>query len=106
MIQRYRLHLRGTSFDNRPEYLSYLQANPNTPVWLERENNPYDANAIRAVAQIGSPVCIGYIPKEFAAVFAPMIDRKIAQLHLENTLVIGGGDRNFGCIAQISCVTQ
>lgn len=80
-----RTSVAGTSFANRQKYLAGLasleRANKkNTArITLSREyNNKFDANAIRVYVHFasGAHVQVGYLPRELAAILAPIMDNK------------------------------
>jgi hypothetical protein len=63
-------NLRGLMYENRLEfardvYIGYV-------LRLVREENEFDKNAIRAELEDGR--LLGYIPRELATIYAPMID--------------------------------
>ena len=108
MIQRYRIPVRGVSFDQRQSHLETMMANPGTKIWFERESsNAFDRNAIKVMASINAnDVCIGYMPKEHAAVFAPMMDQYGAKLRADHYLVTGGtAGKFFGCSVDLTYIT-
>lgn len=106
MIQHYRFRLKGVTFHDIQPRLAYLQTHPDTTIHFEREaTNAYDHNAIQAIADIGSPVCIGYVPKEFAAIFAPLLDNHCIQMNLDKAIIIGGDcGKSFGCIVDVTII--
>lgn len=72
----------GVTFGNRQVALQHLMRYPRTRIELTlvRERNPHDPNAIAVIARVhgkGS-AAIGYLPREWAAVFAPLMDRNIS----------------------------
>jgi len=63
--------LAGVSFGNRQAMIAELQ--PGDQLWLLREpNNSYDRNAIQVVN--GEGECVGYLPRDLAALMAPLLD--------------------------------
>jgi hypothetical protein len=65
------IRLVGVSFGNCQEVIARLQAGD--PVQLVREpDHEYDENAIRVLDSAGE--LVGYVPRQLAAVLAPLMD--------------------------------
>ena len=107
MIKRYRLNARGVTFDNRQKDLAKMSGHV-FPIWLEREpSNIHDPNAIRIMANLGKATCIGYIPAEWTAFFAPTMDNYGATLTADRYVITGGyAGKSYGCIVDVTHTTQ
>lgn len=72
----------GVTFGNRQTALEHLMHYPRARIALTlvRESNPHDPNAVAVIAAVvgkGSAK-LGYLPREWAALFAPLLDRGVA----------------------------
>lgn len=65
-----RIKLKGTRYDGRSERIENVHIDDEVQLVREPEN-PHDANAINVRNHEGS---LGYVPKEFAAFLAPLMD--------------------------------
>ena len=97
----------GVTFGNRQAALKkldkYNAADVN--VTLEREvTNAYDQNAVKVNVHVGSGASyhLGYIPKDLAAVVAPILDKGI-ELIARFKSVTGGiiGKMNYGALITV-----
>jgi hypothetical protein len=88
----------GVTFENRQKAIQHLTRYPqaNIEISLERDKgNQYDSNAVAVVASVvnrGSYI-IGFLPKNLAALLAPVLDRGES---VESTLkeIAGGYSAN------------
>ena len=68
----------GTSFGKRNKAIAHLTRYDmgDIHVYLERENNPYDKNAIQVITEVSGKgrYCVGYIPAIIAKILAPVMD--------------------------------
>ena len=76
------LKAAGVTFENRQVALQHLThySRDRITLFLVREQNPLDPNAVKVIAQVfrkGS-YSIGHLPREWAAVFAPFLDRNLS----------------------------
>lgn len=97
-----RVQLKGCTFKDMPDHLAWLRQHPDTPAWLEREPDCiYDPNAVRVMINRGTPVCIGYLAKDLAAVIAPVLDAKrpVTILRVQPTGGVPG--KHQGCVADL-----
>ena len=74
--------IAGVTFGNRQAALRKLEQYEATAVnvTLEREaGNEYDPNAVKVNVSVGSGAAyhLGYIPKDLAAILAPLLDKGI-----------------------------
>ena len=72
----------GVTFNNRQAALKKLDRHEasSVNVSLEREaSNPFDNNAVKVNVSVkdGKPYHLGYIPKDLAALIAPVLDKGI-----------------------------
>lgn len=97
------LLITGCSFKNRQTKLAWIERHPRTRVWLEREPECiYDPNAVRVMAECPKSDCIGYLSRDAASYFAPLLDKgmRIAVTRIE---VVGSGKQQpKGCRIDIT----
>lgn len=77
-IKVFRSRVAGVTFENRQTLLRRLTAYKTKEVFLflEREINPHDPNALRVMVTVHKgTACIGYVPRELAAVLSAAINR-------------------------------
>lgn len=70
----------GVTFENRQGYLCYLEKHRNDVYYTFRREpkNQYDKNAIAVIGhdrKENKHMQVGYVPKEYAAIFAPSMDQ-------------------------------
>lgn len=83
----------GVTFENRQGLLCHLEKCPkaNARILLFREpGNKHDANAIKILAATGAKrFQVGYVPKDVAAILAPLMDAD-KFIRIKNWHIIGG----------------
>lgn len=88
----------GVTFENRQKYLQGL-AKTKKPVeirLIREPANPTDKNAIKVLAVTEKGRCpVGYIPREDAAVLAPVMDEK-HYIHVDGFEITGGYGGIYG----------
>ncbi len=93
------LKAAGVTFENRQAALQHLThySRYHIALLLRRENNPFDANAIQVIAYVAGKgfYPVGHLPREWAAVFAPLLDRNLS-VRAEYESVIGGAGYGKG----------
>ncbi len=100
------LKAAGVTFENRQAALQHLThySRYHIALLLRRENNPFDVNAIQVIAHVAGKGSypIGYLPREWAAVFAPLMDKgMMVPARFES--VTGGSDiGNYGLRMSVS----
>ena len=68
----------GVQYDGRSEIVENCVV-PQLTVFLVRDPlNPFDANAVRIMIDVDR--CIGYVPRELAAIISPLLERGFRQL--------------------------
>lgn len=83
-------HAAGVTFNRRQNFLCGLQSAAKARLSLVREpGNPHDANAIKILANTGKRFMVGYVPREVAAVLAPVMDAK-GFVRIADWGVVGG----------------
>jgi len=99
--------IAGVTFGNRQAALSNLEKYEagNVNVTLEREaDNAHDSNAIKVNVSVGSGAAyhLGYIPKDLAAMLAPLLDKGINLFARFNEVRGGTFDKpNYGAVITV-----
>jgi hypothetical protein len=95
MAKHVDITVKGMKFRVTPKMVIAMAKDLPIAVVIEREpENPYDENAIRVVAveppwvKAHGPMQIGYIAKEVAAVYAPLMDFEEFPFHLAGEIIL------------------
>lgn len=98
----------GTSFDGRQENLRNINTLTDSLIVKREPENPFDSNAIHVYVEKNSDstqrLSCGYLPKEKAAVLAPLMDAGKAFI-VESYLIVGNlvnKSKNIGLRIQFS----
>lgn len=84
----------GVTFDNRQEVIQRLHGDEPCRIVPEPENQ-YDANALAVYAaeHDGTISHVGYVPRDLAAIIAPMLDGEAVMARLRG--ITGGFETRF-----------
>jgi hypothetical protein len=104
--------IAGVTFGNRQTALSHLTKYPpeTVTVALRREaDNQHDANAVAVDVSVNNSraVSLGYIPREWAELIAPIIDAGVALTAVFKEVTGGIGHKlNYGALVEIQLCEQ
>ena len=99
--------ISGVTFGRRQEALKRFDRHEaaSVNVSLEREaGNPHDTNAVKVNVSVagGKPFHLGYIPKDLAALIAPLLDKGISLIARFKSVTGGLYDgMNYGALITV-----